>query len=106
MPAESGQVADLVGVARARAEPQRQVTAQVRPDAGDRETGGGQQPSVPRPSAGPGCQRADEQGGRAGLAHRVHQADSLLVPVQRRPVGQPGGHRRRRARDPGRDEHS
>ena len=34
----------------------------------------------------------------------MHQADPLLVPVQRRPVGQAGGRRRGGAGDPGRDE--
>jgi hypothetical protein len=82
------------------------VAAQVGPDAGHRESGRGQHPAVAGPAAGPGRQRAEEQRGRAGLAQRVHQADPLLVPVQRRPVGQPGGRRGRGARDPGRDEQS
>jgi hypothetical protein len=99
-------VADLIGVAGAGAEPQRQVTAQVGPDAGHRQPGGGQQPPVPWPSAGPGRQRAEEQGGRAGLAYRVHQADPLLVPVQRRPVGQPGGRRGHHAGHPGANQHA
>ena len=34
----------------------------------------------------------------------MYQADPLLVPVQRRPVGQAGGRRGRGAGDPGRDE--
>jgi len=82
------------------------VAAQVGPDGGHREPGRGQQPAVAGPAAGPGRQRAEEQRGRAGLAQGVHQADPLLVPVQRRPVGQPGGRRGRGARDPGRDEQS
>jgi hypothetical protein len=82
VPAQAGQVADLVGVARARAHPQRQVPAQVGPDGGHRQPGSGQQPPVAGPAARPGRQRAEEQRGRAGLARRVHQADPLLVPVQ------------------------
>jgi hypothetical protein len=82
------------------------VAAQVGADAGHREPGRGQDPAVAGPAAGPGRQRAEEQRGRAGLAQGVHQADPLLVPVQRRPVGQPGGRRGRGARDPGRDEQS
>jgi hypothetical protein len=41
MPAESGQVADLIGMAGARAEPQRQVAAEVGANGGDREPGCG-----------------------------------------------------------------
>jgi hypothetical protein len=82
------------------------MAAQVGPDGGHREPGRGQHPAVAGPAAGPGRQRAEEQRGRAGLAQGVHQADPLLVPVQRRPVGQPGGRRGRGARDPGRDEQS
>jgi hypothetical protein len=99
-------VADLVGVARARAEPQRQVPAQVGPDGGGGEPGGGQQPAVAGSAAGPGRQRAEKQRGRAGLAYGVHQPDPLLVPVQRGPVGEAGGGGRRGAGDPGRDEHA
>ena len=99
-------MADLLGVAGARAEPEGEVAAQVGPDRGHREAGCGQQPAGADPAAGPGRQRTEEQRGRAGLAQGVHQADPLLVPVQRRPVGQPGGHRGRGARDPGRDEQS
>ena len=99
-------MADLLGVAGARAEPQRQVPAQVGPDGGGGEPGAGQQPAVTGAAAGPGRQRAEEQGGRAGLAYGVHEADPLLVPVQRRPVGQAGGRGRRGADDPGRDEHA
>ncbi len=83
VPAEVGQVADLLGVAGARAEPQRQVAAQVGPDSGGGEPGAGQQPAVAGTAAGPGRQRAEEQRGRAGLADGVHEADALLVPVQR-----------------------
>jgi hypothetical protein len=104
VPAKPGQVADLLGVAGARAEPERQVAAQVGPDGGHREPGRRQQPAVAGPAAGPGRQRAEEQRGCAGLAQGVHQPDPLLVPVQRGPVGQPGGRRGRGARDPGRDE--
>ncbi len=104
VPAESGQVADLIGVAGARAEPERQVPAEVGADGGHGEPGRGQRPAVASPAAGPSGQRAEEQRGRAGLADGVHQADPLLVPVQRRPVGQPGGRRGRGAGDPGRDE--
>jgi hypothetical protein len=82
------------------------VAAQVGPDGGHREAGGRQQPAVAGLAAGPGRQRAEKQRRRAGLAEGVHQADPLLVPVQRRPVGQPGGRRGRGARDPGRDEQS
>jgi hypothetical protein len=105
VPAEPGQVADLVGVAGARAEPERQVPAQVGTDGGHGEPGGGQQAAASRPPAGPGRQRADEQGGRAGLAYGVRKADPLLIGVQGRPVSQPGGRGRRAARDPGGDEH-
>jgi len=105
VPAERGQVADLLGVAGARAEPERQVPAEVGADGGHGEPGRGQRPAVAGPAARPRGQRADEQRGRAGLADGVHQADPLLVPVQRRPVGQPGGRRGRDAGDPGRDEH-
>jgi len=99
-------VADLIGVAAARAEPQGQVPAQVGAEGGHGQTGRGQRPAVAVPAACPGRQRTKEQRGRAGLAHRVHQADPLLIGVQRRPVGQPGGGGGRGARDPGRDEHA
>jgi hypothetical protein len=36
----------------------------------------------------------------------VHQADPLLVPVQRRPVGQPGGRGRDGDGDAGADQHA
>jgi len=98
-------VADLFGVAGARAEPQRQVPAEVSADAGQGEPGHGQRPAVAGPPPGPGGQRGEEQGGRPGLADSVHQADPLLVLVQCRPVGQAGGRRGRGARDAGRDQH-
>ena len=98
-------MADLLGVAGARAEPQRQVPAQVGADGGRAEPGRRQHPAVAGPAAGPGGQRAEEQGGRAALADGVHQADPLLVLVQRRPVGQAGGRRGRGGRDAGRDQH-
>jgi len=98
-------VADLLGVAGAGAEPQRQVAAQVGAAGRQRQPGRRQGPAVAGPAARPGRQRADEQGGRADLADGVHQADPLLVPVQRRPVGQAGGRRGRGSRDPGRDQH-
>jgi hypothetical protein len=97
-------VADLLGVTGARAEPERQVPAEVRAEGGHGEPGRGQRPAVAGPAAGPRGQRAEEQRGRAGLADGVHQADPLLVPVQRRPVSQTGGRRGRGAGDPGRDE--
>ncbi len=74
---------DLLGMAGARAEPQRQVPAEVGADGGQGEPGRGQRPAVADPAAGPGGERAEEQRGRAGLADGVHQADPLLVPVQR-----------------------
>ncbi len=98
-------MADLLGVAGARTEPEREVPAQVGAEGGHGEPGRGQRPAIARPAPGPGGQRAEEQRGRAGLAGRVHEADPLLVPVQRRPVGQAGGRRGRGARYPGRDEH-
>jgi hypothetical protein len=98
-------VADLLGVAGARAESQRQVPAEVGAHGGHGEPGRGQRPAVAGPAAGPGGQRAEEQRGRAGLADRVDQADPLLVPVQRRPVRQAGGRRGRGAGHPGCDEH-
>jgi hypothetical protein len=98
-------MADLLGVAGARAEPERQVAAEVGADGDHGEPGRGQRPAVADPAAGPRGQRAEEQRGRAGLADSVHEADPLLVPVQRRPVGQPGGRRGRGAGDSGRDEH-
>jgi len=97
-------MADLLGVAGARAEPQRQVAAEVRTQGRHGQPGRGQRPAVAGPAAGPGGQRAEEQGGRARLADGVDQADPLLVPVQRRPVGQAGGRRGRGAGDPGRDQ--
>jgi hypothetical protein len=105
MPAQPGQVADLLGVAGAGAEPQRQVPAEIGAQGDQREPGRGQRPAVAGPAAGPGGQRPEEQGGRAALADGVHQADPLLVPVQRRPVGQAGGRSRRGSRHPGRDQH-
>jgi len=98
-------VADLLGVAGAGAQPQRQVAAEVGAQGRQPEPARGQRPAVAGPPAGPGGQRAEEQGGRAGLAGGVHQADPLLVPVQGRPVGQAGGRRGRGARHPGRDQH-
>ncbi len=97
-------MADLFGVAGAGAEPQRQVPAEVGADAGQGEPGRGQRPSVAGPAAGPGGQRAEEQGGRPALADGVHQADPLLVLVQRRPVGQAGGRRGHGRPDPGSDQ--
>jgi len=97
-------VTDLLGVTGARAQPQRQVPAEVGANGGHGKPGDGQRPAVAGPAAGPAGQRAEEQRGRAGLANGVHQADPLLVPVQRRPVGQPGGRRGHGARHPGRDE--
>jgi len=105
VPAEPGQVADLVGVAGARTQPQRQVPAEVGAHGGHEEPGPGQHPAGPGPAAGPGGQRAEEEGGRPGLADGVHQADPLLVLVQRRPVGQPGGRRGRGACHARRDQH-
>jgi len=81
------------------------VPAEVGADGGHGESGRGQRPAVASPAASPRGQRAEEQRGRAGLADGVHQADPLLVPVQRRPVGQAGGRRRRGAGDPRRDEY-
>jgi len=98
-------VADLLGVAGAGAEPERQVAAEIGADGGHGQPRGGQRPAVAGPAARPGGQRAEEQRGRAALAGGVHQADPLLVPVQRRPVGQAGGRGGRGARHPGRDEH-
>jgi hypothetical protein len=98
-------VADLVGVARSRAEPQRQVPTEIGPEGGDGEPGRRQQPPVARPSARPRGQRAEEQRGRTGLEDGVSQAHPLLVGVQRRPVGQPGDRGGRAARHPGRDQH-
>lgn len=105
MPAEPGQVADLIGVRRAGAEPFREVPAQVGSHARHGEPGRGQHPARPPPAAGPRRQRAEEQRCGAGLADRVREADPLLVGVQRRPVGKPGRRRRRGRRDPGGDQH-
>ena len=98
-------MSDRLGVARARAEPQRQVTSQVRPGRGHQQPQAGQQPAVPGPPAGPGRQRAKKERGRAALAGGVHQADPLLAGVQRGPVGQPGGRRRDGAGQAGADEY-
>ncbi len=105
MPAQPGQVADRFRVTGAGGKPERQVPAQVRSGASHGEPGEGQQPAVPAQPSGPRRQRAEEQRGRTGLAGRVRQADPLLVAVQRRPVGQPGGHRGHGAHDAGGDEH-
>jgi len=104
MPAQPGQVADLIRVRGAGAEPLRQVPAQVRSRARHGEPGRGQHPAGTLPPARPRRQRAEEQRGGAGLADGVREADPLLVGVQRRPVGKPGGRRRRGARDPCRDQ--
>jgi len=98
-------VTDLLGVAGSRAEPQRQVPAEVGAHGGHGEPGRRQRPAVAGPAAGPRGQRAEEQGSRPGLAGGVHQADPLLVLVQRRPVGQAGGRRGRGGREAGRDQH-
>jgi len=95
----------LLGVTGARAQPQGQVPAEIGADGAREEPGPGQRPAVAGPPAGPGRQRAEEQGCRARLADGVHQADPLLVLVQRRPVGQTGGRRGNRARDARRDQH-
>ena len=94
---------DLLGVAGARAQPQSQVPAQVGADGAREEPGPGQRPAVTGPPAGPGGQRAEEQGRGPRLADGVHQADPLLVLVQRRPVGQAGGRRGHGCPDPHRD---
>ncbi len=96
---------DLLGVAGARAQSEGQVPAEVRADGSHGEPGRGQRPAVAGPAAGPRGQRAEKERGRARLADGVYQADPLLFPVQRRPVGQAGGRRGRGAGDPGRDEH-
>ena len=98
-------MADLVGVAGARAQPQGQVPAEIGADGAREEPGSGQRPAIAGPPGGPGRQRAEEQGRRPRLADGVHQADPLLVLVQRRPVGQAGGRRGHGARDPRRDQH-
>jgi hypothetical protein len=98
-------VADLVGVAGARAQPQGQVAAEIGADGAREKPGRGQHPAVAGPPAGPGGQRAEEQGRRPGLADGVHQTDPLLVLVQRRPVGQPGRRGGHGARDARRDQH-
>ena len=98
-------MADLLGVTGARAQPQGQVPAEIGADGAREEPGPGQRPAVAGPPAGPGGQRAEEQGSRPGLADGVHQADPLLVLVQRRPVGQAGGRRGHGARDARRDQH-
>jgi hypothetical protein len=105
MPAQPGQVADLIGMRRARAEPFRQVPSQVGSRARHGEPGRGQHPALSLPSAGARRQRAEEQRGRARLAYGVRETDPLLVGVQRRPVGKPGDRRRRGTRDPGGDEY-
>jgi hypothetical protein len=99
-------VADLLGVAGAGAEPERQVAAEIGADGGHGQPGGGQRPAVAGPAASPGGQRAEEQRGRAALAGGVHQADPLLVGVQRGPVSQPGSRRRDGAGQAGPDEHA
>jgi hypothetical protein len=106
MPAQSGQVADRLGVAYARPEPQRQVPAQIGPGRGHGQADAGQQPAVPALAAGPGGQRAEEQHGRTALAGGVHQADPLLVGVQRGPVSQPGGRARHGAGQADADQHA
>jgi hypothetical protein len=97
-------VADLVGVAGARAQPQGQVPAEIGADGAREEPGPGQRPAVAGPAAGPGRQRAEEQRRRPRLADGVHQADPLLVLVQRRPVGEPGGCRGHGCPDSHRDQ--
>ena len=81
------------------------MPAEVGADGGHGEPGPGQRPAVAGPAAGLRGQRAEEERGRARLADGVDQADPLLFPVQRRPVGQPGGGRGGGSGDPGRDEH-
>jgi len=98
-------VADLLGVTGARAQPQGQVPAEIGADGAREEPGPGQRPAVAGPPAGPGRQRAEEQGRRPRLADGVHQADPLLVLVQRRPVGQAGGRRGHRASHARRDQY-
>jgi hypothetical protein len=97
-------VTDLLGVAGARAQSEGQVPAQVGADGGHGEPGRGQGPAIAGPAAGPRSQRAEEERGRSRLADGVHQADPLLLPVQRRPVGQASGRRGHGPGDPGRDE--
>jgi hypothetical protein len=105
MPAQPGQVADRFRVTGPGAEPQRQVPAQVGPGGGHGEPGERQQPAGSAQPARPRRQRAEEQRRRAGLAGGVRQAHPLLVPVQGRPVGQPGRHRGHAGHGPGGDEH-
>ena len=95
----------MLGVTGARAQPQGQVPAEIGADGAREEPGPGQRPAVAGPPAGPGRQRAEEQSRRPRLADGVHQADPLLVLVQRRPVGQAGGRRGHRAREARRDQH-
>ena len=95
---------DLLGVAGARAETQGQVPAEIGADGAREEPGRGQRPAVAGPPAGPGGQRAEEQGRGPRLADGVHQADPLLDLVQRRPVGQAGGRRGHGTRDARRDQ--
>jgi hypothetical protein len=97
VPAEHGQVVDGLGVARAGPEPERQVAPQVAAGGGRQQAAGRQDPAGAAPAGRAGQQRAGEQQRRARLGDGVHQADPLLVRVQRGPVRQPGGgggHRR------------
>ncbi len=104
MPAQPGQVADGLGVVGPGPEPQGQVPAQVAADRGRGQAAGRQRLADLDEAGDPGDQRGGEQGGRAGPGGGVYQPDPLLVPVQRGPVGQPGGGGRQRAGDPGRDQ--
>jgi len=84
-------VADRLGVVGARPEPVRQVAAQVAARESDTEAARRQEDALARPPGRPREQRAAEQQGRARLRDAVHQPDPLLMGVQCRPVGEPGG---------------
>jgi hypothetical protein len=104
VPAERGEVPDRLGMAYPGAKPQREVAAQVSPGRGGGKPAGGQQVPRAAPPGRPGHKRAREQRRRGRLRDGVHQAHPLLVPVQRRPVSEPGGGGRHRGDDPGRDQ--
>ena len=87
VPAEAGEVIDVLRVADPGTEPKRQVSSQVGAGARQHEPARRQHLAVAVPTGEPGDQRGAEQRRGASLGNHVHEADALLVAVQRRPVG-------------------
>src|SRR5215472_5102777 len=105
VPAERGKVRYRFCVAGPSAEWESQVPAEVGACRQGGEPAERKRPAFGVPADRPCQQRASEQRRRAGIGGRVHDADPLLLPVQRRPVRQSGGRGWHRPGEPEGDQH-